>query len=80
MRGPRKTTDISDPILECEEDIEAAVNNIIEIAVGVGWSEVQVCLALAELADCRMLASQANSEITKEIQRALSYNRKRPLN
>ncbi|GLS20154.1 hypothetical protein GCM10007874_31710 [Labrys miyagiensis] len=75
MRGPKRETAISDRLLECQEDMEAATTIVIETAMRVGWTEAEVCLALQELADNRLIATQCNAAMDAAIKRAMGRGR-----
>lgn len=51
MHGPKLGTDISDRILEGQEGIERAFLALVAEARGAGWTHLEACLALIELAD-----------------------------
>lgn len=56
---PRKPISL-DRLLECEEAIEAKLQNLVWEAVKSGWDEVEVCTAIATLADHHILAVLEN--------------------
>ncbi|GLS20590.1 hypothetical protein GCM10007874_36070 [Labrys miyagiensis] len=78
MRGPRAGSDFPNRFLECQKDMEAAANTIINLAITAGWSEVEACLVVQELADSRLLATSAKAETDEFIRQALAKIIKRP--
>ncbi|MGO4336776.1 hypothetical protein AB4037_17875 [Labrys sp. KB_33_2] len=61
IAGPRRTSDISDRLLECEEALERAFQDLVEQAERAGWDTIEITLALQSLADHHMLAKAANA-------------------
>jgi len=51
MRGPKLGIAIFDRQRECAEAMEDAVRSMITIAINVGWTENEACVATAEIAD-----------------------------
>ena len=71
---PSPRTPISlERLFECEEAIEEHLQHLVWRAVKAGWDEVEVCTAIATLADHHILAVM---EVQK-INRALKRTRKR---
>lgn len=62
ISGPRIPFEHPDRFLSCQEEIDAAVREIIHAAVLAGWTEQEASAALVEVADNRMLALVANAE------------------
>ena len=58
--GPRSTERDEDRFLLCEEELEAAFQELIWKAVQAGWDEGEACVAIASLADHHVLAMQCN--------------------
>ncbi len=55
---PSPRTRISmDRLLECEEAVEERLQDLVWQAVKAGWDEVEVCTAIATLADHHILAA-----------------------
>ena len=61
IAAPRKTADISDRFLDCEEALEHAVQDLIERAERAGWDTIEITVALQSLADHHMLAKAENA-------------------
>jgi len=60
----------SDRLTECEEAIEAAFQELVWRAMQAGWDEVEVCTAVAMLADHHILAACDNQKNAKGVKRA----------
>lgn len=79
MKG-KQMTDITSPrhpltadrLTECEEAVETALQDLVWRAVKAGWDEVEVCTAIATLADHHILAVIENHKTA----RALKHTRK----
>jgi hypothetical protein len=79
MHGPKPGTQMSDRILECQEDIERAFLAVVAEARVAGWTHLEACLALTELADNRVLGHTANEETNKQIRDLIGrYYKRRP--
>ena len=78
MLGSKRETDIADRHLECQEAMEIVVNSVVDVALRVGWTELEACMTIQELMDNRTLSSQANEQTNQQIQAQLSryFNRK----
>ena len=61
IAGPKRTADISDRLLECEEALERAFQDLVERAERAGWNTIEITVALQSLADHHMLAKAENS-------------------
>ncbi|SOC44927.1 hypothetical protein SAMN05892877_113164 [Rhizobium subbaraonis] len=55
----------SDRLLECEEALEGPFQQIVWQAMQAGWDEVEVCTAVAMLADHHILASYENQKTVR---------------
>jgi len=61
--------------------MEAAIHSIIALAVKAGWTETEACVATADLADHKMLSSQASRDTAQQIEDQLNhYLKRRPRN
>ncbi|MGJ4855470.1 hypothetical protein ACN6KF_001416 [Labrys sp. La1] len=61
IAGPRRISDISDRLLECEEALERAFQDIVERAERAGWDTIEITVALQSLADHHMLMKAADA-------------------
>ncbi|SOC37066.1 hypothetical protein SAMN05892877_103410 [Rhizobium subbaraonis] len=61
IRSPR-SPDTPDRLLECEEALEAAFQQLVWHAVQAGWDEEEATSALAMLADNHVLAIEENRQ------------------
>ncbi|GLS18747.1 hypothetical protein GCM10007874_17640 [Labrys miyagiensis] len=77
MCGPKCNLDISDRISECEFDLETAFLELVDQAVGAGWTRTEATIAITGLADNFMLGLAENEHMGVEIAHALE-NMKRP--
>jgi hypothetical protein len=75
IAGPKRTADISDRLLECEEALERAFQDLVERAERAGWDTIDITLALQSLADHHMLAKAENAETDRQIAEALRARR-----
>ena len=64
MREPRFPADHPDYVLECEEAMEIALNQVGDAAESAGWTQEAVETAMLSLAENRYMARKAN-EITE---------------
>ena len=62
IRGPRSDERDEDRFVLCEQEIEAAFQELVWQAVRAGWDEGEACAAIASLADHHILALNANEE------------------
>lgn len=67
--SPPRGSEHPDRFLDAQEAIEAAVLEIVERAVAVGWSEREVIAAVVAVAENRMLALAENDEIDDLLRR-----------
>ncbi|WP_421581151.1 hypothetical protein [Shinella sp. M31] len=67
--GPRSTKRDEDRFLLCEEELEAAFQELIWKAVQAGWDEGEACVAIASLADHHVLAMQCNERTAASIRK-----------
>lgn len=74
--GPRRISDISDRLLECEEALERAFQDLVERAERAGWDTIEITVALQSLADHHMLATAANAETDWQIAESLKSRRR----
>ncbi|MBB3980072.1 hypothetical protein GGQ64_005319 [Rhizobium azooxidifex] len=70
--SPRKSLSL-DRLTDCEEALEAKLQQLVWEAVKAGWDEVEACTAIATLADHHILAVLDN----RKTDAALSWARKR---
>ncbi|MFC2248698.1 hypothetical protein ACETRX_03650 [Labrys portucalensis] len=61
IAGPKRTADISDRLLECEEALERAFQDLVERAERAGWDTLEIYVALQSLADHHMLMKAADA-------------------
>lgn len=67
IRGPRSAERDEDRFLLCEQELEAAFQELIWKAIQAGWDEGEACVAVASLADHHILALTENDEIRRQI-------------
>lgn len=60
----------SDRLIECEEALEAAFQELVWRAMQAGWDEVEVCTAVAMLADHHILSAFENPKTITRAKRA----------
>lgn len=71
--SPPRTPISLDRLLDCEEAIEEELQDLVWRAVKAGWDEIEVCTAIATLADHHILAVIKDHKTA----RALKHTRKR---
>ena len=59
---PRKAGDYEDRSLDCEEALEPAFQELMALAIKVGWGEAEASAAIISLAENHMLSLTANDE------------------
>lgn len=69
IRGPRSEARGEDRFLLCEQELEAAFQQLIWKAIQAGWDEGEACVALASLADHHILAMQCNDQTASAIRK-----------
>ena len=74
--GPRRISDISDRLLECEEALERSFQDLVERAERAGWDTIEITVALQSLADHHMLAKAETAETDRQIAEALRARRR----
>lgn len=57
---PFVSDDDPDRPIRCQDALQVAFRDLVNAATSVGWSEREVVLAIAELADNQLLALDAN--------------------
>lgn len=57
---PFVTDDDPDRHIRCQDALQAAFQDLVSAAISVGWSEREVLLAIADLADHQVLSLEAN--------------------
>ncbi|MBB3977351.1 hypothetical protein GGQ64_002557 [Rhizobium azooxidifex] len=72
--SPPRTPISMDRLLECEEAIKEELQNLVWRAVKAGWDEIEVCTAIATLADHHILAVMENRMTETD----LTWARKKP--
>ena len=65
----------ADRLIKCEQALEAELQDLIWRAMRAGWDEMEVCTAIATLADHHILATLENAKMEKTIKRS---RKKRP--
>ena len=68
---PRRISDISDRLLECEEALERSFQELVERAERAGWDTIEITVALQSLADHHMLMRAENTETDRQIAEAI---------
>ncbi|MGG6898053.1 hypothetical protein [Rhizobium sp. BR 315] len=58
---PFVTADDPDRHIRCQDTLQTAFQELVSAAISAGWSEREVLLALADLADHQLLALEANN-------------------
>jgi hypothetical protein len=58
---PFVTDDDTDRHIRCQDALQVAFRDLVSAATFVGWSEREVVLAIADLADNYLLSVEANS-------------------
>lgn len=61
IRSPGPNRQPEDRFLQCEQELEAAFQDLIAQAVKAGWGEREACVAITALADHNILASSCNA-------------------
>lgn len=74
IRPPRFKPDHPDYVMECEEAMEFALNEVGDAAEAVGWGQEAVEAAMLSLAENRYMARRAN-DVTEA---AVKLSRKAP--
>lgn len=69
IRGPISSERDEDRFLLCEQELEAAFQELVWRAVRAGWDEGEACVALASLADHHILAMQCNEQVAASIRK-----------
>lgn len=64
--SPRKPISL-DRLLDCEEALEAKLQALVWEAVQSGWDEIEVCTAIATLADHHILAVAENRKTDTDL-------------
>lgn len=59
---PFVSDDDPDRHLRCQDALQAAFRNLVGTATEAGWSEREILLAIAELADNHLLSLDANDK------------------
>ncbi len=67
IRGPRSDERNEDRFVLCEQELEAAFQELIWKAIQAGWNEGEACVAVASLADHHILAMQCNEQVAASI-------------
>ena len=57
---PFVSDDDPDRPIRCQDALQAAFRDLVNAATSVGWSEREVVLAIADLADNHLLSVEAN--------------------
>lgn len=65
-----QSPDTPDRLIECEQALEAAFQELISRAVQAGWDEEEASTALAMLADNHVLAIEENRRMEAALKRA----------
>ena len=74
--SPKRTTDISDRQLCCEEALEVAYKNFVAQAERAGWKALEITIAFQSLADHHMLAIGANAATDRMLAEVLKHRRR----
>ncbi|WP_313665762.1 hypothetical protein [Shinella sp.] len=69
IRGPISSERNEDRFLLCEQELEAAFQELVWRAVRAGWDEGEACVALASLADHHILAMQCDHQVAASIRK-----------
>ncbi|WP_421591057.1 hypothetical protein [Shinella sp. M27] len=69
IRGPRSDERNEDRFVLCEQELEAAFQELIWKAIQAGWDEGEACVAIASLADHHILAMQCDEETAVSIRK-----------
>lgn len=72
IRGPRSDEHNEDRFLLCEQELEAALQELVWKAIQAGWDEGEACVAIASLADHHLLAMQCNDHTAASIRKIKS--------
>lgn len=76
IAGPKRTADISDRLLECEEALERSFQELVERAERAGWDTIEITVALQSLADHHMLGKAETAETDRQIAEAIKGRRR----
>lgn len=69
IRGPRSDERDEERFLLCEQELEAAFQELIWKAIQAGWDEGEACVAIASLADHHILAMRCNEQVAASIRK-----------
>ena len=69
IRGPKTGESGEDRFLHCEQELEAAFQELVWKAMRAGWDEGEACVAIASLADHHILAIGENDKLEASIRR-----------
>lgn len=69
IRGPRSDERNEDRFVLCEQELEAAFQELVWKAIQAGWNEGEACVAVASLADHHILAMQSNERTAASIRK-----------
>lgn len=69
IRGPISDKRREDRFLLCEQELEAAFQEMIWKAIQAGWDEGEACAAIASLADHHILAMHCNEKTAASIRK-----------
>jgi hypothetical protein len=65
-----RTPDRPERLIECEEALEGALQDLVWRAMQAGWDEDEACNAIASLADHHILAMYEQPETEKPLRKA----------